>query len=1013
MKHWLWGLFLLLSGAAQAQYFGRNQPHYRDFDFKVYQSPHFDVYHYLKDLEKVNGVAQTCEYWYQLHKAVFLDTFQRRNPFILYNNHADFQQTNAISGGVGVGTGGVTEAFKNRVVLPFTFTNQQTHHVIGHELVHAFQYNAIINGDSTSLQNVMNIPLWMVEGLAEYLSIGKVDANTALWMRDAVLNDDVPSFKDLSTNPKYFPYRYGQAFWAFITGYYGDDKIAPFFMNTAKYGLEMAIDSTFNTNLKTLSSMWQEALKTYYTPLVGNDKKENFIGKKLIHKGNAGEMNVSPSISPNGRYVVFLSEKDLFSTDLFLADALTGKILNKVTSSLRETHIDALNYLESSGTWSPNSEEFAFVGFAKGRNVLIVKEAKSGRTLREIAVPGVEALSNPAWSPDGKRMFFSGSVEGQTDLYAYDLKTGQTDRLTNDPYSEIQPSFSPDGKWLTFATDQLSNERGKTFGKWTFNIALRNIETGETLIKDFFFGANNLNPVFDNEGNILFLSDRDGFRNVYLYNIIEDKISQLTQFKVGVTGITEYSPALTVARKRDRILYSQYYQGKYDIYQSDKEDFVDVKTISPDSLNFWAATLPPLGLGRRDIVNARLDSMQVADLPPGSFKEVGYKPKFKLDYLGGGGGVAVGNSNAFGTATGMAGGVDMLFSDILGNNQLYSGISLNGEIFDIAGQFAYINRKNKIGWGASYSHFPYQALGNYAYLGVDTLYDQFGNGILAHHEQLDRIRQFEDRVGGFGFIPLSSTRRVEAGASYARYYYRIDREDLYYDAYGQLVYRQRNRQDAPKGFNLINLNAAFVGDNSYFGMTAPLRGYRYRIGAEQYLGDYHFTAATLDYRHYFYLKPISLAVRGLHYGRYYGKNSERFPDIYLGNPILVRGYSSNRSDEILSNNGHSIYDLVGSKIFIGNFEVRLPFTGPERLALIKSRFLFTDLAAFVDGGVAWEDFSDFEKPDGELGKPLPVFSAGLSLRFNLLGALILEPFYAWPIMKGTKGSFGINIVPGW
>ena len=61
-----------------------------------------------------------------------------------------------------MGTGGVTEALKNRVIFPLTETWQQTDHVLGHELVHAFQYNSLINGDSTSLNSVRNLPLWMV-----------------------------------------------------------------------------------------------------------------------------------------------------------------------------------------------------------------------------------------------------------------------------------------------------------------------------------------------------------------------------------------------------------------------------------------------------------------------------------------------------------------------------------------------------------------------------------------------------------------------------------------------------------------------------------------------------------------------------------------------------------------------------------------------------------------------------------------------------------------------------------
>ena len=41
-----------------------------------------------------------------------------RQPLILYASHPDFQQTNAIDGDIGEGTGGVTEALRRRIVLP-------------------------------------------------------------------------------------------------------------------------------------------------------------------------------------------------------------------------------------------------------------------------------------------------------------------------------------------------------------------------------------------------------------------------------------------------------------------------------------------------------------------------------------------------------------------------------------------------------------------------------------------------------------------------------------------------------------------------------------------------------------------------------------------------------------------------------------------------------------------------------------------------------------------------------
>ncbi len=181
-----------------AQYFGQNKMRYRALDFKVKESPHFDVYTYLKNDSLIKHFIKESELWYELHQQVFQDTFLKKNPLILYNNHPDFQQTTAIGGQISVGTGGVTEGLKNRVVMPFMQINNQTRHVLGHELVHAFQYHSLIEGDSTRLENIGNLPLWMVEGMAEYLSIGKKDAFTAMWMRDAYLNKDIQTLKDLT-----------------------------------------------------------------------------------------------------------------------------------------------------------------------------------------------------------------------------------------------------------------------------------------------------------------------------------------------------------------------------------------------------------------------------------------------------------------------------------------------------------------------------------------------------------------------------------------------------------------------------------------------------------------------------------------------------------------------------------------------------------------------------------------------------------------------------------------------
>ncbi len=1047
-KHIILSLCFIMASiiSVDAQYFGQNKPRYRSFDFKVKQTEHFEIYSYMKNPEMLKRLALQTEGWYNIHSRIFRDTFKHKNPLIFYNNHADFQQTNAISGAIGIGTGGVTEGFKNRVVMPVTFTTQQTNHVLGHELVHAFQYHKIINGDSTSLQSLSNLPLWMVEGLAEYMSKGKIDTYTSMWIRDAVVNDDIPSLKKLN-NPQYFPYRYGQAFWSFIAGIYGDNVIEPLFMDAGIFGLEIACQKVLGVSIENLNNQWENGIRNHYTPYLG-DGKENFKGKKVISENNAGNMNVSPALSPNGKYVIFLSEKNVFSTDLYLADARSGEIIRKISSARRGGHIDDINFLESAGTWSPNSKDFAYVAFSKGANILVIIEAESGKVISSNKIPKVPAFTNPTWHPNGKEIIITGLVEGQTDLYSYNIRRKKATKLTNDLYSEIHSNFNNDGNLLVFSTDERAVEEGTTNGKYTFDIAIRDMASGQSEILDVFHGANNLNPNFDHEGNVLFLSDRDGYRNMYKYVVSTGEVLQMTEFIIGLSGITEYSPAIAVSRKRDRVLMTNYNDHTYNIYQTQGERLLNVP-VDPKEVNFEAGTLPVIAT-KRDLVNTQLNALDralsVSTLD--SYKSVKYRPKFKMDYLGGGTGVAVGNST-FGNYTGLAGGIDMLFGDILGNNQIFAQAALNGEIYDAGGRVSFINRKHKIAYGVGLSHIPLRT-------GFQSFEINNNNDVIPETNFIYDVKQltnllriFDDGVNVFAHLPFSRTLRLEGGVELS---YRSFRNDLYtsylnYNAgFGQYQQVAQIRERVPTAdviafdqyFRLVkgwkqSSNLALVGDNSNFGLTSPLNGYRFRIGAEQHYGTDNYTSLLADGRYYKWLKPVSLAVRGFAYSRFEQNVNSVYP-FYIGQMGFVRGFGSlfNGATDLLSNYDIAFGQVLGTKVLMGSGEVRLPFTGPKRLALIPSKYVMSDLAVFYDAGITFDEFSHLTDGEevvvsgldangnpvnvSEFRKPALLMSAGVSLRVNVFGYMIVEPYYAIPIVRGVdgvRGTFGLNLIPGW
>src|SRR5690606_5816838 len=172
------------------------------------------------------------------------------------------------------------------------------------------------------------------------------------------------------------------------------------------------------------SEAWKEDLTNYYRQYNGL-RSDSLRGRLLAEKKKSGNINIAPVISPNGQYVAFLSEKNFFGIDLFLADAKTGEILKTMATTVRENHIDEFSYIESSGPWSPLSDRFAFVGFSEGSSVLTIVDMHAKGKTTALKIPGVPYFSNPAWSLYGENIVLSGMVEGQSDLFLFNLKSNK------------------------------------------------------------------------------------------------------------------------------------------------------------------------------------------------------------------------------------------------------------------------------------------------------------------------------------------------------------------------------------------------------------------------------------------------------------------------------------------------------------------------------------------------------------------------------------------------------------
>lgn len=1004
-------LVFLFTPPTFGQYFGRNKVQYEDFDFSILKSEHFNLYHYNEEDSVANDAIHLLERWYGRYSRLFQMNLSGQQPVIMYANHADFQQTNVIRGRVSQGTGGVTEGLRNRIVLPMTGVYEENDHVLGHELVHAFQYD-LMRRRAKGLRSSRQVPIWMVEGLAEYLTIGNHSPLTAMWMRDAVLHDEVPSIHQIMQDPRYFPYRYGHALWAYITGRWNDEIIIPLFTAVAQQGWEDGAKRMLNISSDSLSTDWQRAIRETYSPQLQGRTDPSDVGTPVLKE--PGETNLAPSLSPDGQHLAFISRRDLFTLDLYLADMQTGEIVKRLVRSNTDAHFDAMRFMHSAGTWSPDSKTLAFVVIKDGDNKIALLDAATTEVKRVIGSPKVDAIRQLAWSPDGNSIAFSGTYGGIGNLYMLNVASGKVTQLTDDRYAEIQPDWSPDGSTIAFATDRGLETDFQDYRFQSLNIGLYNTSSREIRIVSMEPGVKHINPQFSPDGRSLFMiAAPDGFSDVYRYDLNSGQFSRITRVATGISGLTNNSPALTVADKSDKMVFSVYEDFKYHLYSLNTSQATG-EPYTVEQGEYAAHTaLPPVEYSNRGAVHDYLHRYTRGIQADSSLSRQDYQPQLQLFYVGQSGmGLAI---DRFGV--GLGGGVNFLFGDMLGNQMLSVTAQVNGGFKDIGGQALYRNRDSRFNWGAGIGHIPYRTGRSYSRIDTISSDGQSGLGrVFTRYIQ----RTFIDRVSLMTEYPFTTNRRLEFSAGYTRISYDAEIHVTETSLSGAVVDNYQQSVDTPPSINLFQTSAAYVGDYSFSGFTSPIRGKRFRFEVEPTMGSLRYVSALADYRQYSFLNPVTLAFRVLHYGRYFGDSeSSRLTPLQVGYRTWVRGYSPSTftASECTDPNGGcaQLERLVGSKIGVFNAEVRLPLFGTDQFGLLNFRYLPTELVGFFDGGVAWtRKEAPTLKWATHSSKRIPVFSTGIAARVNILEYLVAQVYYAYPFQRPEQGAqFGFVIAPGW
>ncbi len=1030
------------AGNANAQ-FGQNKVQYKKFDWQFIQSKHFDIYFHQGGRYLAEFAAHEIEKALEMMYDNIDYEIANRIPLIIFNSHNEFQQNNVIDEFLPEGVGGVTELFKNRIVLPFEGDYEKFRHVIHHELLHAYMNDMYYGG---SIQNIISrnisltFPLWFSEGMAEYQSIYGLDKETDMFMRDATIHNYVPPLDYMGG---YFAYRGGQSFFSYLADTYGEEKIGILMNNVKTFSdVESGFRETYKVGLRELDEKWQRYLKrTYWPDLKTREDVRDFAKQLTNHKIDGGNYNIAPAISPDGQKFAFISNKDdLF--DVYIARTKNGEIIKKVIEGNNSSDFEELHILTPGLAWSKDGRKLALSAKSSGSDIIYVIDIEDEDWV-QLPVK-FETINFMSWSPKGNIIAFIGSKADRSDLYLYDIALKKLTPLTSDYFSDQNPTWSLDGKTVFFTSDRGDyTDPAKIpsdFKMWEYDYSGIDYYGIDVATKKMTRYSNSKDTKegyvqISSDGNkILYVSDMNGIKNIYVRE--RDSSGKVTDRPI--TNSLNPIDQLSLSKDGKKLLFVSLNEGGYDIFSLD----------NPFERKIEMDSLPPTEF----VIRQRENQALIADYNSGKDSRGLKDSKFLSDSSL----VASSIDNKSDTASFITDGKAPESGEIQDSdkNAKFYGEDVvvdlgktgqetkipslserdasnpNFNLYDNVnpdGSFKIKNYKVKFSPDLVYGNAAYTSFYGFQGLAQISLSDLLGDHrIIIQTSMVIDLKNSDYAVGyyylpkrtDFGIYLYHTARFVNYGVTpFQSFLYRYRTIGGTLSASypisrfkridglltGEFISRENlDYTLEPTEDKLLFVpSISLVHDNTVFGYTSPVSGTRYNftLMASPKLGPDGIGFGSLlgDLRHYMKLGDDYTFVTRVTGGASFGPNPQRF---FIGGMANWINYDYENTtipiediqDFAFSSPGLPLrgfnYDrLSGSKYAIANIELRFPLLKYLVFGAIPFGFANIEGVAFVDAGTAWTDELSLirELPNGTDVTEDLLIGTGLGARVNLLG----------------------------
>ena len=390
------------------------------------------------------------------------------------------------------------------------------HELLAHELTHIWQMDRAVRAGRAlrvafgrlpsgwPLFPVIGAPNWFIEGNAvsfetELTGRGRLAGRIhEMMLRTALLEGHAEPYDRISNPTSSWPaanraYAFGSLFVDHLARIYGPDVRARLTSTCAgavippPLAFDRVARHTFGQSFSESYRDWQKGLAVQYAMLRDSLTAAGLTVTEVLAEG--GAWSGPTRFSPDGRYLVYhrsdwrrpdgavlLDLESRREHDLWRQDAaanyawLPGGDLLTAQPEVRETYRSCSDLrrirpeghaqqitrgarLDDPDVCLRTGEAIA-VENGRGTTRLVTVDLANGRVLRRLPSPPDVLWAHPRWSPDGSRIAAERLSAGNRDIVILNRDGSMRVEVTGDRASDAYPAWSPDGRFVVFASDR-------------------------------------------------------------------------------------------------------------------------------------------------------------------------------------------------------------------------------------------------------------------------------------------------------------------------------------------------------------------------------------------------------------------------------------------------------------------------------------------------------------------------------------------------------------------------------